>query len=367
MIIKQIEIYSTTLRYKEPLRIATGRSEVSNNVLIKVVTDDDVHGWGESSPSLRVTGETPEMVLNALSRIASKLIGTCPLRIEQVMELMDFILKGNPAAKAAVDMALYDMLGKVSHKPLFVLMGGYRTEVLTDITLSIKSPIEMSRDAVEAVKRGFKALKVKVGIEPLGDVERIRRIREAVGADVQIRVDANEGWRPEQAIEVLNKIADFNIQFVEQPIPAGDTEALVRVRRDSPIPIMADESILCPEDAIRLICKEAVDLINVKLMKSGGLLKARRIVEVADSAGVACMVGCMGESGVGISAATHLACGLRNIQYADLDSDLLQADILVERGGAGLAGSMRILPEAYGLGVEELALNLLGKPVVVYR
>ncbi|MDH5459963.1 MAG: dipeptide epimerase, partial [Candidatus Bathyarchaeota archaeon] len=204
--IRQIEVYRVTLRYTEPFRIAPGASTESHNVIVKIVTDYGVVGWGESSPSQRVTDENPKTVVKALDKIAPKLIGMCPLRIEQNVELMDSIVKGNPAAKAAVDMALHDILGKTARKPLFMLMGGYRTEVLTDITLGIKSSKEMIRDAVKVVKKGFKALKVKVGVNPAEDVERIKLIREAVGGDIQIRIDANQGWTPKQAVEVLNKI-----------------------------------------------------------------------------------------------------------------------------------------------------------------
>jgi L-alanine-DL-glutamate epimerase-like enolase superfamily enzyme len=365
--IQQIEVYSVSLSYKEPFRIAPGATTESNNVVVKITTDYDIVGWGESSPSQRVTGETPETVIKTLDKIAPKLIGLCPLRIEHDVEVMDSIVDGNPAAKAAVDIALHDILGKTGRKPLFMLMGGYRTEVLTDVTLSIKSPKEMAEDAVKAVKKGFKALKVKVGINPAGDVERIKLIREAVGNDVQIRIDANQGWTRQQAIGVLNKITNFNIQFVEQPVPAEDLKGLISVRKNSSIPVMADESVHSPEDAARLIQAGAIDLINIKLMKSGGLLKARRIAAVAETSGIPCMIGCMGESEVGIAAGTHLAAAVKNIQYADLDSDILLKDKLVRKGGTKVKNSMRTFSKLHGLGVKEMNEGLLGKPLKVYR
>jgi L-alanine-DL-glutamate epimerase-like enolase superfamily enzyme len=366
--IQQIEVYRVTLGYKEPFRIAAGTSTESQNVVVKIVTDYDVVGWGESSPSERVTGETAETVVKTLGKIAPKLIGMCPLRIEQNVELMDNIADKNPAAKAAIDMALHDILGKTSRKPLFMLMGGYSTEVLTDITLSIKSPREMARDAVKSVKKGFKALKVKVGINPAEDVERIKLIREAVGDDVQIRVDANQGWTPQQAIKVLNKMEKFNIQFAEQPVPAEDIKGLIKVRKNSPIPIMADESVHSPEDASRLIQAEAIDLINIKLMKSGGILEARKIAAVAEAAGIPCMIGCMGESEIGIAAGAHLAAAVKNIQYADLDSDILLKDKLVKSGGIKVKDSMRKFPQGgVGLGIKEIDNKLLGKPLKIYK
>jgi len=248
-----------------------------------------------------------------------------------------------------------------------MLMGGYRTEVLTDITLSIKSPKEMAEDSVKAVKRGFKALKVKVGVNPAEDVERVKIIREAAGGDIQIRIDANQGWTPQQAVEVLNKIEKFNIQFAEQPVPAEDIRGLITVRKNSPIPIMADESMHSPEDALRLIQAKAVDLINIKLMKSGGILKARKIAAIAEAAGIPCMIGCMGESEIGIAAGAHLAAAVKNIQYADLDSDILLKDKLVKKGGTKVKNSMRVFSRQNGLGIKELNQQLLGKPKRIYK
>ena len=365
--IQQIEVYPVNLRYKEPFRIAPGASTESQNIVVRILTDYEVFGWGESSPSLRVTGESTETVVSALNKIAPKLIGMCPLRIERDTEVMDSILEGNPAAKAAIDIALHDILGKTCRKPLFMLLGGYRTEVLTDLTLGIKSPKEMVKDAVKAVKEGFKALKVKLGVNPAEDVERVKLIRESVGDDMRIGIDANQGWTPKQAKEVLNRIEKFDVQFAEQPVPAEDTEGLIKVRKDSPIPIMADESVHSPEDALCLIQAEAVDLINIKLMKSGGLLKGRKIAEIAEAAGIPCMIGCMGESEIGIAAGTHLAAAIKNIRYADLDSDLLLKDKLVKKGGTKVKNSVRTFRKQHGLGIEELDEKLLGKPKRIYK
>jgi o-succinylbenzoate synthase len=365
--IRQVEIYAVALRYREPFRIAPGTSIESHNVNVRIVTDYGVVGWGESSPSKRVTGETSDTVIATLDRIAPKLIRRCPLRIEENVELMDSVIERNPAAKAAVDMALHDVLGKTTRKPLFMLMGGYRTEVLTDLTLSIKSPKEMAADAVKALNKGFRALKVKVGVDPVEDVERVRMVREAVGQDMHIRVDANQGWTPRQAVQVLNRIEKFKIQFAEQPVPSEDIKGLARVRKDSPVPIMADESVHSPQDAMRLIRAEAVDFINIKLMKSGGMLKGRKIADVAEAAGIPCMIGCMGESGIGITAAAHLAAAVKNIQHADLDSDVMLVDKLVKKGGTRVKNSMRTFSKGAGLGIVEVDEDLLGKPLKIYK
>jgi len=365
--IQQIETYAVKLRYHEPFRIAPATSFESNNIIVKITTDSGIIGVGESSPSERVTHETPQTVIGTLDKIAPHLIGMNPLRIEQIVEEMDQTVAENPSAKAAIDMALHDTMGKTAETPLFKLLGGFREAVVTDLTLSIKKPEEMAKDAARAVSRGFEALKVKVGVDPEEDLERVRRIREAVGPDIAIRIDANQGWTVCQAIEVLKRLERFDIELAEQPVTADDIKGLAKIRKNSSIPVMADESVHSPEDASSLIRQDAVDLINIKLMKSGGILKARKIAAVAEAARVPCMIGCMGESAVGITAGVHLAAAIKNIQYADLDSDILIRDKLVLEGGARLEASRRIPPEKPGLGVTKLDGKLLGKPVKTYR
>ncbi|MCW3977678.1 MAG: dipeptide epimerase, partial [Candidatus Bathyarchaeota archaeon] len=231
----------------------------------------------------------------------------------------------------------------------------------------IKEPEETAKDAVNAVRRGFRALKVKVGVDPEEDFERIREIREAVGSNVAVRIDANQGWTVHQAIEVLRKLERLNVEFVEQPVKADNIEGLAEVKKNSSIPVMADESIHSPEDALHIIRKDAADLINIKLMKSGGILKARKIAAVAEAANVPCMIGCMGESTIGITAGVHFAAGAKNVQYADLDSDILLKDRTVLDGGAKLKASRRIPLMKPGLGIVKLDEEILGKPVITYK
>jgi len=364
--IQRIEVYTATLHYVEPFTISAGTSTENHNIIIKLTTDYDVFGWGEASPSKRVTQETPETILKTLDKIGPRLIGMCPLCIAQDVDAMDQLVLNNPSAKAAVDMALHDVLGKTTGKPTWRILGGFRESVPTDITLSIKTPKEMAKDAVKAVKNGFKALKVKVGINPQEDFERIKLIREAVGDKIAIRIDANQGWTVTQAVTVLRKLKKFNIQFVEQPVEAKNINGLAKIKKNSPIPVMADESVHSPVDALRLIKANAVDMINIKLMKSGGIFNARKIAEIAEAANKPCMIGCMGESAIGITAAVHFAAATKNVQYADLDCDLLLADKLVTKGGAELKASKRIPTNEPGFGIEMLDEKLLGEPIRVY-
>ncbi|MEM2917754.1 MAG: dipeptide epimerase [Candidatus Bathyarchaeia archaeon] len=364
--IQRIEVFPVTLHYHEPFTISAGSSIESHNVIVKIITDYEVIGWGEASPSKRVTNETQETVLQTLDKIAPRLIGECPLCIEKDLEIMDETVPGNPSAKAAIDMALHDILGKTTKKPLFMVLGGYKKEILTDITLSLKTPKEMAKDAVKAVKEGFKALKLKLGVNPKEDIERVKLVREAVGNDVDIRIDANQGWTTQQAIEVLQKLEPYNIQFCEQPISAQNVHEMAKVRVASPIPIMADESVHTPSDALRLIYENAVDFINIKLMKCGGIQNAKKIAAVTEAANIPCMIGCMGESNIGISAAVHVAVATRNIQYADLDCDILLKDKIVKKGGAQIKESKRSPTWDNGLGILKLNEKLLGNPLKAY-
>jgi len=364
--IQRIEVYEVKLRYEEPFSISACTSTETRNIVVKIVTDYDVYGLGEGSPSKRVTSETLETVLTALDKMAPLLIGMCPLRIAQDVDLMDSVVSDNPSAKAAIDLALHDILGKTACKPTWRLLGGFRDHVLTDITLSIKSPDKMAEDAAKAVKSGFKALKVKVGRDPTRDFESVKLIREAISDKIAIRIDANQGWTVTQALSVIKKLEKLDIQFVEQPIEAENIRGLTKIKTNSTIPVMADESVHSPSDAMRLIKANAVDLINIKLMKSGGIHNAAKISAIAEAANVPCMIGCMAESAVGITAAAHFAAATKNVQYADLDSDILLLDKLVTREGATLKNSERIPANEPGFGITRLNKKILGEPLRIY-
>ncbi len=353
--IRAVRIWAVELPYVEPFRTALGVSEITKNLVVEVETDFGLVGLGECSPLPKVTGETLEASLEALKAIGAKLVGTCPLRLEAVRELMAELALGCPAARAAVDMALFDILGQVAGRPLYCVLGGYRDRVQTDITISLKEPGEMASDALKAVEAGFRALKLKVGeggVEK--DVERVRAVRDAVGPDMELRVDANQAWSPKEAIRAVKALGKLDVAFVEQPIPAGDIDGLAEVRAASPVPVMADETVLGPAEALKVVEARAADLINIKLMKCGGISDALRIAAIAETAEVGLMVGCGGESRLGITAAVHLAAALKAIGYADLDSDLLLAEDVVAEGGSTVQGGIRLLPDAPGLGVARL-------------
>ncbi len=362
--IKQIDLHSVILRFVEPLRTVYGTSFETENIVVRIFTDDNLVGLGEASPSL-VTKESVETIVRCFDKLAPTLKNADDLKIDVVVEEMDEIVSGNPSAKAAIDIALHDILGQRMKKPLFALFGDYH-EVQTDITLSSGTPAQMAQDSNKAIMAGFKALKIKVAFSSKYDFERIKTVRNSVGPDISLRLDANQGWSACQAIKMLKKLEPFNLDFVEQPVKARDLKGLRKVRKSSEIPVMADESVCSPEDAINVLESDAADMINIKLMKCGGLLKAKEIAEIAQTANVPCMCGCMVESNIGITAAVHLSSAVTNIKFADLDSDILLKDKLVLEGGADLKDSQRIPPSGSGLGIVKLDEKFLTQPIRKY-
>lgn len=360
--ISRIRAYLTEIPLREPFRIALGTSTVSRNVVIEVETRDGITGMGEASPSKRVLGEDIESVVSTLNMIYHKISGWESLSLEKAYSLLHGT-SGSPSAKAALDMALLDIVGKDLGVPVFRLLGGFRDSIETDITIGIMDPEEQARRAVMHVESGFRILKVKLGEDPETDIRRVRAVRDAVGEGIKIRVDANQGWSVEEAIRVIDRISGYDVELVEQPVRWDDLSGLAEVRKNSPVPVAADESVKTPEDAIRAIEMDAVDIINIKLMKSEGICGAVRIAHISEAAGVKNMVGCMGESGVGITAAVHVAQALRNIEYCDLDSDLLHAEDIVEEGRASISNGTRRVSEKPGLGLKELRRGML-KPIM---
>jgi L-alanine-DL-glutamate epimerase-like enolase superfamily enzyme len=305
---------------KKPFKIALGTITEYRGVVVKICAGE-LCGVGEASPSPRITGETVGSVTAALERLKPAIIGADALRIEKIMDELNHLLRGNTSAKAAIDFALHDLMGKAAGLPVKTLMGGALEQIPTSLTVTIGTPEESVRSARELLDEGARILKIKIGKEPEQDIERVRAIRNIT--DAELRVDANQGYSLKRAMKVLRALEKYDIEFAEQPLPAAQIKELEILRKSTSIPIMADEAVHTSTDIIPLIDK--VDAINIKLMKSGGLHEARKIASIARAAGMKIMVGCMIETKLGISAGTHLALGI-GADYADLDGywDLVQ-------------------------------------------
>lgn len=349
--ISKIEIFKLNISRSTPFRIALGTWTHVENILIRIHSSDGIYGLGEGSPIPYLVGETQATDFEAAKALARLLIGKNPLEIEERMRELDAFLVHNATIKSAFDMALYDLLGKVANLPLYALLGGKKRILYTDDTLGIDTPEEMARAALELKRRGFPAIKVKLGTSRMDDVARIRAIRDLVGYEIPIRIDANQGWDPVTAVQTLCELAPFNIQYCEEPVAHWNNQALRRVREKSPIPIMADESLFDHHDAFRLASMGACDFFNIKLAKCGGIHNALKINAIAEGAGIQCMVGCMSETRLGVSAAAHLVSARPNIVFADLDAAFNHAEDPVI-GGISYDGAKIILPDTPGHGAD---------------
>ncbi|MGC9529099.1 MAG: mandelate racemase/muconate lactonizing enzyme family protein [Candidatus Bipolaricaulaceae bacterium] len=348
----KITVFKADIPLKAPFRIVLGVTEVAHNLFVRLETDAGAWGMGEGSPFSAIVGETQATCLAAARTLAKLLIGKDPLDVEGRLGELAAALPHNTTVRSAFDMALYDLLGKVAGLPLYQLFGGTARELSTDNTVGIDAAPAMAARAAEIARRGFPAVKVKVGTSPEEDAERVRQVREAVGPNLPIRIDANQGWDKVAAERALRLMAPMEVQYCEQPVAAWDLAGMRRVRRASPIPIMADESLFGARDALRLIAAEACDYFNIKLSKSGGLHEGLRIAAVAHAAGVPCMVGCMSETRLALTAAAHLASARPVIQFQDLDSADMHASDPVVGGITYREGGRIDLPDGPGLGAE---------------
>jgi len=354
--ITAIRIGEISVPLRTPFKTAVRTAYSVEDVIVEVHTDSGIIGFGEAPPTGLITGDTKGAIIGALrEHIIPSIVGMDLDSIEEVLVKLNGCVLHNTSAKAAVDMAVYDAWGQMLAAPLYKLLGGYRREVLTDITISVNSPDEMVRDAVTAVSRGFDVLKIKVGKQTNLDVLRLTSIREAVGQDVLLRVDANQGWTAKEAVRILTQIenAGLDIELVEQPVPAYDIDGLKYVTDHVSIPVMADEAVFSPSDALTILNRRAADIINIKLMKTGGLYNAMKICDIAEINGVECMIGSMLEAKVSVNAAVHLAAARSVITKADLDGPALCSEDPVE-GGSVFTENVITVCEDPGLGVRKV-------------
>lgn len=353
MKIESVELKRVSIPLKKPFKTALRRVDTAENIIVVMTADDGTRGYGEAPPTAAITGDTNETIISAIKEfIAPAITGLDIENLDEVMYRLQHSVEGNTSPKAACDMAVYDLWSKHYGQPLYKLLGGYRKDLETDLTISINEPEEMRRDALAAIGQGFHALKLKVGIDSDLDIERVRTIREAAGPDIKLRLDANQGWTPEEAIRTIRRFEDLglDIEFVEQPVKARDFAGLKKVHDNVSTRIMADESMFSPADAIELLHMEAVDLINIKLMKCAGIHNALKIAGIAETYGVECMLGCMIESKVSLTAAAHLAAAKKNITRVDLDAAILLAEDPV-KGGFKKEVPHFFVTDAPGLGI----------------
>ena len=258
-----------------PFTIATGTMHTAQNIFIRVHTDAGFYGVGECSAFPMIVGETQATCFEMAKDFAAIWKGKDPLNIETRMDELHAATAFNSTAKSAFDMALYDIAAKHASQPLYQFLGGSKTKQLeTDITVGIGEPTDMAEQALAFKDQGFRIIKIKLGKDPIEDVHRVRLIRTALGDEMQLRVDANQGWDYDGAVYALQNLAQYDIQFCEQPMRHWNDHKLPSLRTLSAIKIMADESVFDHHDAQRLIAANACDYVNIKFSKSGGILEA---------------------------------------------------------------------------------------------
>jgi len=342
------------MRLRNPYTIAYETVTSTTNVLLRIETSNGIVGFGCSAPDVEITGETPESVLAGVDEVRSALIGSDPTRIAQIVERLKSQLSARPSTVAGIDMALHDILGKVAGLPLWKLLGGYRRSFKTSVTIGI-SPVEQTlEEARKLVGAGFKVLKIKGGSSVEEDIERIHRVREAVGRNIELRFDANQGFTVKDSLRFVEATRSAHLELIEQPTPRSEVDQLGTVTKKVPLPVMADESLMNLRDAFRLARRDLVDMVNVKLMKVGGIYEALMVNSVARSAGLEVMVGCMDEAALAIAAGLHFALARPNVAYCDLDGHLdlendpstgavvLRKGVLYPTGRAGLGFDLNV-------------------------
>jgi len=347
--ITEIVVSRARIPLVAPFRISLGVISEAESLFVRVDTDAGVSGWGETSPISQITGDTPAISMAAAAELAKLLLGKDPLDIEGRVAEMRRLMAFNSGVRSAFDVALHDLAGKVAGLPLYALLGGGKRPLETDQTIGLDEPQSMAEKASALERTGVPAIKVKLGTTAEEDLRRVAAIREAVGPALPLRIDANQGWDFPTAVRVLCGLESSGIEYCEQPLVRWDFDGLRRLRERVSIPIMADESVFDHHDAFRLVAAGCCDYLNIKLAKSGGIHTALAIDAVAEASGTKCMLGCMMESRLGLTAAAHVASARPNIRYVDLDSHLqLAADPII--GGARWAGSTISLPDDPGIG-----------------
>lgn len=316
MYITKVELFQIDLPLKEPFIIAYTKFNTMPAVIIKMHTNKGIVGFGESVPDEHVTGESVQTVFATLKHnLIPAILGKDPRNIQQIHQYMDEALVFNGAAKAAIDIACYDILGKASNLPIYTLLGGKKkASPMIPKVLSILEPDILARQAKEAVGEGYTELKMKLSTNPVKDIARVKAVREAVGDHVIIRVDVNQGWKTVQvAKETIRQLEPYHVSWIEQPIAQSGVSFFKQLQKESATPLMADESMITPQNLRTLIQDQSVDYINLKLMKSGGIYPVYQLATQAALFGISCQIGSMVESSIASAAGFHVAVSKENI------------------------------------------------------
>ncbi len=358
MKITSIEFGKLRVPLKTPFKTALRTVSEIEDVVIILETDTGHRGYGSAPATAVITGETHGSIIAAIRTfILPSIMGEDVRNLNHVNDLIQGSIFMNFSAKAAVEIAIYDLFAQSFESPLYSVLGGGEPVISTDLTISVDYIDKMVADSLQAVEQGFDALKIKVGKDLALDIERVKAIYAAVSGKALIRLDANQGWTPKQTVSALRELEDSGVELelIEQPVRSDDIDGMKYVTERVTTPVMADESTFGPKEVIDIIQRRAADIINIKLMKTGGISNAIKIADIAAIYGVECMIGCMAETSISVSAAAHLAVAKSNaITRIDLDSPSLAA-INPVIGGVKFENSEITISDAPGLGIEGIS------------
>ena len=356
MTIAAVRTHRLSAPLHTPFVTALRRTTTVDTLVVELVDDDGRSGFGEAPQVWQVTGASiagaeacvREIIAPALTgRNADDLVARCG-EVQRTVA-------GNESAKGAVDAALHDLAARRLGVSLVRLLGGTALRVPTDVTLAAGDAVDLAAAAKQRRAEGFDVLKLKVGTDARGDLDRVRAVRSAVGPGVRIRLDANQGWTPREAVRVIRGLEDagLDVELVEQPVARWDLDGLAWVSDRVDLPILADESVFGVRDLVEVIRRRAADMVNVKLAKCGGLHPARTLLDLAAAHGVGTIVGSMMESQIGVGAAASLVAAYGTTAVSDLDAAWWLAWSPV-RGGIRYDGATVVLPDAPGLGISSV-------------
>ncbi|MFQ5710666.1 MAG: mandelate racemase/muconate lactonizing enzyme family protein [Candidatus Geothermarchaeales archaeon] len=343
MKVERVESRIVNIPLRRPYVFSHGAIDAFKNVVVWIYTDEGIRGVGEADVIPSVSEETPEGIKYVIDRYLGPLIvGKDPFDTPLILEEMDGFIPGNLAAKAGIDVALLDLKGKALNLPAYKLLGGkYKTRILVDYTIGIDTPENMAKEAVFRRNQGYSTLVVKIGHDLDTDIQRMKLVREAVGPDVNIRLDANEGYRPDQAIKTIKRLERYDPELVEEPVKRWDLDGMAKVARAVDTPISSDESNTTLQSALQIIDSEAADILNLKITKNGGIYNCIKIAAVAEAAGIPCLVGGMTTFEITRQASRHFAACTPQVQrgYASegcgpasqaLEDDIVKTPITYE-------------------------------------
>ena len=353
MKVKSVSIFKLNIELTNTIRVPLGEMSAARNVVVKITTDSGIIGWGEASPFEPITGDSQSSSFAMAQTIGQLIKGKNVLAVDARMKEINAVTVGEPSIRSAFDMALYDIAAKQAGMPLYQFLGGEIRELRTDLTIGMQDTVEQTLEHARGIlAKGFDAIKMKVGRGGLADVAHVKAVRELVGPDFQLKVDSNQGWDLPTAVANIRAMEPLNLQYSEQPLAAWDYDNLARLRAATNTAICADESVFTHFDAMKLVKMDAVDYLNIKLGKAGGVHTALKINAIAEASNRKCMIGCFAESRLGLSVAAHLAAARPNIHFIDLDSAFsFKADPVI--GGMtydAKNGGVIHLPDAPGHG-----------------